>query len=185
MFTCTHIDHVGINTNDMEATLQFYCGVLGMRLVRTTRTPDGRRHYNVEIGGGNAFAVFDGAELPVQGERQHVNHLAMPVATPEEFDAAYQRLKDHGVAVTEIIERGYGKTFYFHDPNGIRESTSVPQCVAGLDRRRLAAKLRHRRSSVSPAHALDTAPLTYIPPVSSNRRMRRCLPPLICPVPWT
>ena len=24
------------------------------------------------------------------------------------------------VAVTEIIERGYGKTFYFHDPNGIR-----------------------------------------------------------------
>src|SRR3984893_14743307 len=38
----------------------------------------------------------------------------------EEFDAAYQRLKDHGVAVTEIIERGYGKTFYFHDPNGIR-----------------------------------------------------------------
>ena len=80
-----YIDHVGINTNDMEATLQFYCGILGMRLVRTTRTPDGRRHYNVEIGGGNAFA-----------------------------------LKDHGVGVTEIIERGYGKTFYFHDPNGIR-----------------------------------------------------------------
>ena len=115
-----YIDHVGINTNDMEATLQFYCGILGMRLVRTTRTPDGRRHYNVEIGGGNAFAVFDGAELPAQGERQHVNHLALPVATSEEFDAAYQRLKDHGVAVTEIIERGYGKTFYFHDPNGIR-----------------------------------------------------------------
>jgi catechol 2,3-dioxygenase-like lactoylglutathione lyase family enzyme len=115
-----YIDHVGINTNDMEATLQFYCGILGMRLVRTTRTPDGRRHYNVEIGGGNAFAVFDGAELPTQGERQHVNHLALPVATPEEFDAAYQRLKDHGIAVTEIIERGYGKTFYFHDPNGIR-----------------------------------------------------------------
>jgi catechol 2,3-dioxygenase-like lactoylglutathione lyase family enzyme len=115
-----YIDHVGINTNDMEATLQFYCGILGMRLVRTTRTPGGRRHYNVEIGGGNAFAVFDGAELPTAGERQHVNHLALPVDTLEEFDAAYQRLKDHGVAVTEIIERGYGKTFYFHDPNGIR-----------------------------------------------------------------
>jgi hypothetical protein len=38
----------------------------------------------------------------------------------QQSDAAYQRLKDHGVAVTEIIERGYGKTFYFHDPNGIR-----------------------------------------------------------------
>jgi catechol 2,3-dioxygenase-like lactoylglutathione lyase family enzyme len=74
-----YIDHVGINTNDMEATLQFYCGILGMRLVRTTRTPDGRRHYNVEIGGGNAFAVFDGAELPTTGERQRVHHLALPV----------------------------------------------------------------------------------------------------------
>ena len=72
-----YIDHVGINTNDMEATLQFYCGILGMRLVRTTRTPDGRRHYNVEIGGGNAFAVFDGAELPTAGERRHVNYLAL------------------------------------------------------------------------------------------------------------
>ena len=101
-------------------SLQFYCGILGMRLVRTTRTPDGRRHYNVDIGGGNAFAVFDGAGLPMPGERQHVNHLALPVDTSEEFDAAYQRLKDQGVAVTEIIERGYGKTFYFHDPNGIR-----------------------------------------------------------------
>src|SRR3981189_2049833 len=89
-----YIDHVGINTNDMEATLQFYCGILGMQLVRTTRTPDGRRHYNVEIGGGNAFAVFDGAELPMAGERQHVNHLALPVDTLEEFDAAYRSPKN-------------------------------------------------------------------------------------------
>jgi len=54
MFKTTGIDHVAVNTNDMEATLQFYCGILGMRLARTSRTGDGRRHYNVEIGGGNA-----------------------------------------------------------------------------------------------------------------------------------
>ena len=59
-----YIDHVGINTNDMEATLQFYCGILGMRLVRTTRTPDGRRHYNVEIRGGNAICrMVDASEV--------------------------------------------------------------------------------------------------------------------------
>ena len=44
----------------------------------------------------------------------------LPVATEAEFDEAYQSLQDHGVDATEIIERGYGKTFYFHDPNGIR-----------------------------------------------------------------
>jgi len=64
--------------------------------------------------------VFDAAEPAMVGERPHLNHLALPVDTPEEFDATYRRLKDHRVTVTEIIERGYGKTFYFHDPNGIR-----------------------------------------------------------------
>ena len=81
MFKCTHIDHVAINTDDMEATLQFYCGILGMRLARTSLTGDGRRHYNIEIGGGNAFAVFDGASLPEKGAPQLLNHFALPVAT--------------------------------------------------------------------------------------------------------
>ena len=49
-----------------------------------------------------------------------MNHFALPVATEAEFDEAYQRLKDHGVEVTEIIQREYGKTYYFHDPSGIR-----------------------------------------------------------------
>ena len=31
-----------------------------------------------------------------------------------------KRLTDAGAVVTDIIERGYGKTFYFVDPNGIR-----------------------------------------------------------------
>jgi catechol 2,3-dioxygenase-like lactoylglutathione lyase family enzyme len=75
-----YIDHVGVNTNDMEATLQFYCGILGMRLVRTTRTPDGRRHYNVEIGGGNAFAVFDGAERPGPDELGSVSSQRVPLS---------------------------------------------------------------------------------------------------------
>ena len=120
MFKTTGIDHVAVNTNDMEATLRFYCGILGMKLARTSRTGDGRRHYNVEIGGGNAFAFFDGAARPEDATPQYLNHFALPVATQAEFDEAYQSLQEHGVEVTEIIERGYGKTFYFHDPNGIR-----------------------------------------------------------------
>ena len=141
-----YIDHVGINTNDMKARLQFYCGILGLRFIRTTRTPDGRRHYNVEIGRGNAFAVLDGAERPAVGERQHVNHLALPVDTPEEFDATYQRLKDHTISVTEIIERGYGKTFYFDDPNGIRLQIELKtkQDADSLERRSRSCPVRAR-----------------------------------------
>ena len=120
MFKTTGIDHVAVNTDDMEATLRFYCGVLGMRLARTSVTPDGRRHYNVEIGGGCAFAFFDGAVRPTDATPQYLNHFALPVATEAEFDEAYSKLQEHGVDVTEIIEREYGKTFYFQDPNGIR-----------------------------------------------------------------
>ena len=114
MFKTTKIDHVAVNTNDMEATLRFYCGILGMKLARTSRTGDGRRHYNVEIGGGNAFAFFDGAERPDNTTAQYLNHFALPVATEAEFDEAYKNLQEHGVDVTEIIERGYGKTFHRH-----------------------------------------------------------------------
>lgn len=45
MFQCTGIDHVALMTNDMEATVQFYCGILGMKLTRTLRTPRHARHY--------------------------------------------------------------------------------------------------------------------------------------------
>lgn len=120
MFQYTNVDHIAINTDNMEATLQFYCGLLGMRLARTALTPDGRRHYNVEIGGGTAFAVFDGAKPLPEGIQQSLNHLALTVATTAEFYEAYDRLQSHEVKVTDIIERSYGKTFYFHDPNGIR-----------------------------------------------------------------
>jgi catechol-2,3-dioxygenase len=48
-----------------------------------------------------------------------LDHIAIHVDTVEEFDESYRRLQDHGVATTDIIERAYGKTFYFHDPNGI------------------------------------------------------------------
>lgn len=120
MFKTTRIDHVGVNTNDMEATVQFYCGILGMKIARTMRTPSGGRHYNVEIGGGNAFAFFETEQELSKTSNQYLNHFAIPVATAEEFDEALKRLTDNGVETTEIIERDWGKTFYFNDPNGIR-----------------------------------------------------------------
>ena len=114
------VDHVALETNDMEATVRFYNDVLGMKLVRTLRTPDNRRHYFFDSGRGNYFAFFDGARLPGEGETQRLNHMSINIDSEQEFDGIYQRLKDHGVGVTDIIGRDYGRTFYFPDPNGIR-----------------------------------------------------------------
>ena len=43
MFKTTNIDHVGVNTNDMEATVQFYCGILGMKIARDHAHPQRRK----------------------------------------------------------------------------------------------------------------------------------------------
>src|SRR5690348_9186610 len=52
--------------------------------------------------GSNALAVFDGAELPTEGERQYVNHLALPVG----FELSPERLLIFCFAVCAPCERG-------------------------------------------------------------------------------
>ena len=59
-----------------------------MRLARTSRTPDGRRHYSVEFRGGNPFAFLDGADQPGEATPQSLSHCAVPVANEAEYDVA-------------------------------------------------------------------------------------------------
>jgi catechol 2,3-dioxygenase-like lactoylglutathione lyase family enzyme len=121
MATYLGVDHVALETDDMEATVHFYNDVLGMKLVRTLRTggDNDRRHYFFDAGHGNYSAFFDGATLPASSP-QLLNHLSVNVDTAEEFDEAYRKIRGNGGDCTDIIERSYGKTFYFKDPNGIR-----------------------------------------------------------------
>lgn len=122
MFQISRVDHSAFRTNDMEATVQFYCGILGMPLLQAMRGGEGgsrSRRYVIGAGPHNRLVFFDGHTLPPEGSAQLLDHFSIHVETQEEFDDAYQRVKAHGVEVTDIIERAYGKTFYFHDPNGI------------------------------------------------------------------
>lgn len=125
------VDHFAMKTDDMEATVRFYHDILGMRLFMAFKTGSevvnkNVRHYFFDAGGGNFLAFFDGAKLPEDGMPQRFDHLALTVRSEEDFQAAYRRLKHHGVKVTDIVNLGgtrdpfSGKTFYFHDPNGIR-----------------------------------------------------------------
>ncbi len=122
MFHISHVDHTALRTQDMEATVQFYCGVLGLSLLQTMRSGGGEqtsRRYVFGAGERNKLVFFDGHPVADEGVSQQLDHIALFVETHEEFDESYRRVRDHGIAVTEVIERAYGKTFYFHDPNGI------------------------------------------------------------------
>jgi len=125
------VDHFAMKTNDMEATVRFYHDILGLKLFMAFKTGSevvnkNVRHYFFDAGNGNYLAFFDGAKLPDDGMPQRFDHLALTVHTEEDFQAAHARLKQHGIKVTDVIALGGtrdpfdGKTFYFHDPNGIR-----------------------------------------------------------------
>ena len=52
------VNHLALVTPDMDATVRFYAGVLGMRVVATTRAGP-MRHYFFEIGPENTVAFFE------------------------------------------------------------------------------------------------------------------------------
>src|SRR5438445_12272459 len=57
------VNHLALVTPDMDATVRFYAGVLGMRLCATLMAGP-MRHYFFEIGDGQTVAFFEiaGAE---------------------------------------------------------------------------------------------------------------------------
>ena len=55
------INHLALVTDDMDATVRFYHGTLGARLVATIGTPD-FRHYFFEFGPECTVAFFEYAE---------------------------------------------------------------------------------------------------------------------------
>jgi catechol 2,3-dioxygenase-like lactoylglutathione lyase family enzyme len=122
------INHLALVTNDMDATVRFYHGTLGGRLVATIGTP-GFRHYFFEFGPQCTVAFFEYA-----GTR--VSQFAKPAGTPDpraiQFDhlsfnlpdeyalvELQQRLRSAGCEVTEIVDHGIIRSIYFTDPNGI------------------------------------------------------------------
>jgi catechol 2,3-dioxygenase-like lactoylglutathione lyase family enzyme len=122
------INHLALVTDDMDATVRFYHGVLGARLVATIGTPQ-FRHYFFEFGVQNTVAFF---------EYRGVVHdrLAKPAGVPDpravQFDhlsfnlpdehallEMRDRLKAAGCGVTDVVDHDFIRSIYFTDPNGI------------------------------------------------------------------
>ena len=120
------INHLALVTPDMDATVRFYAGVLGMPLV-TTLMAGPMRHYFFEMAPGNTVAFFEieGAETFEKGAGSPVDipiqldHLSFNVADEDGLRQLQARIKAAGSEVTEIVDHGVMKSVYFTDPNGI------------------------------------------------------------------
>lgn len=136
------VNHLALITGDMDATVRFYHGVLGARLVATIGTPD-FRHYFFEIGKGNTVAFFEYAGIRpaafakpagVPDPRAiQFDHLSLDLEDEAALEALQARLKEHDCEVTDVIDHGVMRSVYFTDPNGIALEASwwVRDATAG------------------------------------------------------
>jgi catechol 2,3-dioxygenase-like lactoylglutathione lyase family enzyme len=122
------INHLALVTTDMDATVRFYHGVLGARLVATIGTP-AFRHYFFEFGPEQTVAFFEyqGAGLEPFAKPAGVpdpravqfDHLSFNLPDEQSLEALQQRLKEHGCEVTDVVDHQVMRSIYFTDPNGI------------------------------------------------------------------
>lgn len=122
------INHLALITTDMDATVRFYHGVLGARLVAHLGN-DSFRHYFFEIGQENTIAFFEyqGVELEPFAKPAGVpdrravqfDHISFNLPDEEALLQLRGRLKEAGCEVTDVVDHGFIRSVYFTDPNGI------------------------------------------------------------------
>jgi glyoxalase family protein len=122
----SHPAFFGIHTSE---TIRFYTHILGMRLVLRQPNLDdtSMEHLFFHVGEDNFIAYFlpyDEAAAAGTYERTKpgygsMNHLALDVDAAS-FQSALERLEAEGIEVRGPIERGYERSIYFRDPNGVR-----------------------------------------------------------------
>ena len=120
------VNHLALVTPDMDETVRFYAGVLGMPLVMTLMAGP-MRHYFFEMSPGNTVAFFEipGAETFEKGAGSPVDipvqldHISFNVPDEDALELLQQRLKAAGSEVTEVVDHGQIKSVYFSDNNGI------------------------------------------------------------------
>lgn len=120
------INHLALITNDMDATVRFYAGVLGMPLTITLRAND-VRHYFFRIGPHATIAFFEfedaqtfqRATMRTESFPVQLDHISVNVGSEEALDDLAARLRAAGSEVTETVDHGVVRSIYFTDNNGI------------------------------------------------------------------
>lgn len=124
MIAIAGIDHIVLRVADLERSIRFYCGVLGMDVVKWND-----KYALVHLSAGASLIdliAIDGplgraGGGPAGRENRNVDHICLQV---RDFDLAAIRahLVAHGVEPGAVGERfgagGVGPSIYLTDPDG-------------------------------------------------------------------
>jgi catechol 2,3-dioxygenase-like lactoylglutathione lyase family enzyme len=123
----TELDHIVLNVADIDRSLEFYRGVLGLSVERLQEFRSGKVGFpSVRINGETIIDLFPvkrgGVPVPQQNPAPNLNHFCMVIGA-EDFSGIVSYLKEHGVTVHEGPisrwgARGQATSVYFQDPDG-------------------------------------------------------------------
>lgn len=128
--------HIGLSTHDLDATRDFYEGVLGFKAVRCDEmkvTEGGTiRHAFFDTGQGQLIAFMEARGVPGipadydagiargLGVPSVFYHFAFEAGSLPGLDDKRRELLGKGVDVTDLVDHDWAKSIYFKDPNGIQ-----------------------------------------------------------------
>jgi len=114
------LDHVAIVVSDMDRAIEFYTGVLGLRLIVDGRSKGGEKKSFLGTKSKALVALSEDNNRAIKrGEYvEGVNHVAFGVNDVEKSSLI---LKERGVEFIEIKlgDDGKPKAYHFLDPDGV------------------------------------------------------------------
>jgi catechol 2,3-dioxygenase-like lactoylglutathione lyase family enzyme len=134
--TVTSIEHVLVLSDDIDATRDFYCGVVGLTVGE--RPPLAFPGYWLYAGAGTgAAACVHVAERETYAAHAAGLGLSVPEHDPgvgpvdhvafvaDDYDELLSRLERHGVAAVTNTAPGGPRQLFIEDPNGVRVEINV------------------------------------------------------------
>ena len=156
------VNHPALIGQDYDETVKFYTEILGMRLVLEQPNLDESRmtHLFFDAGDGNFIAYFvinegSGLELPNATDGiGAMGHVALNLDGP--IEDAMETLRKHNVKFSGPIDRGYERSIYFRDPNGVIVEllTWITPLPEGADEAEVVARATELRKAEN-AYAIE------------------------------
>ena len=120
----TGMDHIVLNVADVERSLSFYTGILGLEGLRVEEFRKGEVGFpSVRISGDTLIDLSPSkGAAPAEDASKNLNHYCL-VAENVEFPALIEALKGEGVTVLQGPAsrwgaKGRGPSIYILDPDG-------------------------------------------------------------------
>jgi catechol 2,3-dioxygenase-like lactoylglutathione lyase family enzyme len=177
------ISHPGLTGRKNAETVRFYTEILGMELVLRQPNLDfpAEEHLFFHVGNDTFIAYFvpvDEAASEYDDARPgsgHMDHLALDVDA-QTIDLAASRLRAAGVEVEGPVDRGYERSIYFKDPNGVTVEllawiTPPPE---GVPQARIIATAQRLREERGARFIEDRDVRAAIEELTSSLTLPRC-----------